>query len=124
MNIFTEKNNKVYLSGKVVTKADFSHEVYGESFYEMTLAVERLSGQEDKLPITVSERLLKDKNVGVGSVITVAGWYWSSFRILLHRSIPMLFRASLRCSPSMTSTFCWASRWDVPNVRMILQNSC
>ena len=55
MNIFTEKNNKVYLSGKVVTKADFSHEVYGESFYEMTLAVERLSRQEDKLPITVSE---------------------------------------------------------------------
>ncbi|HCY52282.1 MAG TPA: single-stranded DNA-binding protein [Clostridiales bacterium] len=90
MNIFTEKNNKVYLSGKVVTKADFSHEVYGESFYEMTLAVERLSGQEDKLPITVSERLLKDKNVGVGSVITVAGQFRSYNKLVDGKSKLML----------------------------------
>lgn len=62
MNYFTEKNNKVYLSGVVVGDAEFSHEVYGEGFYEMKVSVPRLSGQEDILPVTVSERLIADKN--------------------------------------------------------------
>ena len=35
MNILAEKNNKVFISGEIVTEAVFSHEVYGEGVYEM-----------------------------------------------------------------------------------------
>jgi len=36
----------------------YSHSLYGEAFYSCTLSVPRLSGVEDLLPVTVSERLL------------------------------------------------------------------
>lgn len=39
-----EKNNRVYLNGEIVSEAAFSHEVYGEGFYEMSVLVKRLSG--------------------------------------------------------------------------------
>ena len=58
MNYLTEKNNRVYVCGKIVTDATFSHEVFGEGFYEFLIAVPRLSGQSDILPVTVSERLM------------------------------------------------------------------
>ena len=29
----TEKNNKVFIMGEIVSDAVFSHEVYGEGFY-------------------------------------------------------------------------------------------
>lgn len=32
-------NNKVFLSGKVITNPVFTHEVMGEGFYEVMLAV-------------------------------------------------------------------------------------
>ena len=54
MNNLTEKNNRVFISGEIVTDAEFSHEVYGEGFYEMNVLVKRLSGQGDVLPVTVS----------------------------------------------------------------------
>ena len=50
MNYFTEKNNKVYLSGVVVGDAEFSHEVYGEGFYEMKVSVPRLRGRRIFFP--------------------------------------------------------------------------
>ena len=30
-----EKNNKVFIKGEIVSEAKFSHEVYGEGFYEL-----------------------------------------------------------------------------------------
>ena len=54
------ENNKVYLSGIVSTEPVFSHEVMGEGFYDFTLDVQRLSGQYDKIPLTISERLMGD----------------------------------------------------------------
>ena len=59
MNYSAEKNNKVYIMGEIVSDAVFSHEVYGEGFYEFFVRVMRLSGQADILPITVSERLIQ-----------------------------------------------------------------
>ena len=59
MNYATEKNNKVYVMGEIVSDKTFSHEVYGEGFYEFFLKVMRLSGQADILPVTVSERLIE-----------------------------------------------------------------
>ncbi len=57
-NNITEKNNRVYVCGTIVSDATFSHEVFGEGFYEFFVEVVRLSGQADILPVTVSERLM------------------------------------------------------------------
>ena len=34
MDHAAEKNNRVFLMGEIVSEATFSHEVYGEGFYE------------------------------------------------------------------------------------------
>lgn len=69
-------NNSVILAGEVIEGPKFSHEIYGEKFYEVTLAVKRLSGMEDFLPVSVSERLLADNFHG-GSKLTVCGQFRS-----------------------------------------------
>ena len=71
MNYVTEKNNKVYLKGEIVSDAAFSHEVYGEGFYEFFVSVPRLSGQRDELPVTVSERLMLGTDLTVGNKVTI-----------------------------------------------------
>lgn len=58
MNYLNEKNNRVYICGTIASDAVFSHEVFGEGFYEFYVEVTRLSGQADILPVTVSERLM------------------------------------------------------------------
>ena len=35
MNNLQENNNRVFISGEILTEAEFSHEVYGEGFYEI-----------------------------------------------------------------------------------------
>ena len=70
------QNNSVLLSGKVVGEPVFSHEVYGEKFFEVTLAVKRLSGMEDMLPISISEHLLSDK-FHDGNLVAVSGQFRS-----------------------------------------------
>ncbi len=77
MNYLQEKNNKVFISGEILTEAEFSHEVYGEGFYEMNVLVKRLSGQGDILPVTVSERLIADKNLKVGVTVNALGQFRS-----------------------------------------------
>lgn len=77
MNYEQLLNNKVYLSGKIITEPVFSHEVMGEGFYEITLAVKRLSDQVDEVPLTISERLLVGSATAVGSEIAVIGQFRS-----------------------------------------------
>lgn len=76
MNYSTEKNNKVYIYGEIVSEAVFSHEVYGEGFYEFFVRVMRLSGQADILPVTVSERIMTDE-MKVGGYICALGQFRS-----------------------------------------------
>lgn len=66
-------NNKIYLEGKVASKLEFSHEMYGEGFYTFHLEVERLSSTKDTLFVTVSERLISGMNIEVGTQIIVEG---------------------------------------------------
>ena len=54
------ENNNLTLVGKVTSEKRFSHEIYGESFYSFDLQIPRLSGSEDIIPVTVSERLIND----------------------------------------------------------------
>lgn len=89
MNYNAEKNNKVYLFGEVVSEAVFSHEVFGEGFYEMYVKVPRLSGQADVLPVTVSERLIT-QSMPVGSPFCALGQFRSYNKLEGGRSRLML----------------------------------
>lgn len=86
----TERNNKVFISGEILTKAEFSHEVYGEGFYEMSVLVKRLSGQGDVLPVTVSERLIENSNLKVGVTINAIGQFRSYNKLVDGKSKLML----------------------------------
>lgn len=59
-----ETNNKVIFIGTVCSPLQLSHRVYAESFYSFDLAVERLSGSYDTLPVIVSQRLISDLSEG------------------------------------------------------------
>lgn len=90
MNNILEKNNKVFISGEIVSNAEFSHEVYGEGFYEMNVLVKRLSGQGDVLPVTVSERLISDKDLKIGVTINALGQFRSYNKLVDGKSKLML----------------------------------
>lgn len=71
------ENNMVTISGKIVSEAVFSHEVYGEGFYCFTLEVPRLSECTDKINVTVSERLISKESLQIGKLIEVEGQFRS-----------------------------------------------
>ena len=86
----TEKNNKVFIMGEIVSEATFSHEVYGEGFYDLKVKVMRLSGQADILPVTVSERLISERDLKVGSTLCAVGQFRSYNKLENGRSRLML----------------------------------
>ena len=71
------ENNYLTLVGKVTGEKKFSHEIYGERFYVFNLEVERLSGNADIIPITVSERLATDEMLTAGKSLLVKGQFRS-----------------------------------------------
>lgn len=73
---YTE-NNYLVLIGNIVSDKTFSHEIYGESFYLFNLEVPRLSGNEDIIPITISERLIANFDLSVGKKVVVEGQFRS-----------------------------------------------
>ena len=73
----TTENNSVTIVGKVVSKLEFSHEVYGEGFYNFMLDVPRLSDVNDILPITISERLIQNIQFEQGASFEVEGQFRS-----------------------------------------------
>ena len=77
MNTNYLENNHLVLVGKVTSEKRLSHEIYGEKFYIFDLAVPRLSGNADIIPITVSERLLSINDLKIDSKITVEGQFRS-----------------------------------------------
>ena len=83
------QNNSVTISGMVTSEPVYSHEIYGEKFYEVTLSVKRLSGMDDYLPISVSEHLLSDV-FHEGQMVTVAGQFRSYNKTVGDKSKLML----------------------------------
>ena len=65
--------NSIHLRGHVCQPLQFGHELFGEQFFVTTLRVPRLSGAEDFLPITLSERLLIDEPIAAGSILCLDG---------------------------------------------------
>ena len=72
-----EENNRLTLVGKVTSDKVFSHEIYGEKFYIFNLSVPRLSGSEDIIPITISERLLTNAELKINDKISIDGQFRS-----------------------------------------------
>jgi len=65
--------NDLQLTGRVATMPQVGHEAFGEIFYYLTLSVPRLSGAEDLLPVTISERLLEGMELTLGSMLSIEG---------------------------------------------------
>lgn len=55
------ENNQLILCGVIETAPVLDHEVFGENFYRMDVSVPRLSGAQDILPVTISERLMNSQ---------------------------------------------------------------
>ena len=71
------ENNKVTVIGVIASEFTFSHAVYGEGFYQVDLAVNRLSEQADIIPLLISERLI-DVNTDLrGCTIEATGQFRS-----------------------------------------------
>lgn len=90
MNYELMENNKVYLMGKVISKPLFSHEVFGEAFYELNLSVKRLSDHSDIIPITVSEKLLTGDDFAMDKEVCIKGQFRSYNKLVDGRSKLML----------------------------------
>ncbi len=71
------ENNKVTVIGQVVSDFTFSHEVFGEGFYMVDLAVNRLSDQEDIIPLMISERLVDVTRSYQGMTLEAEGQFRS-----------------------------------------------
>lgn len=70
-------NNTVALIGEIASGFTFNHEVFGEGFYSVDLAVTRLSEQVDIIPLIISERLLNADGISMGNTVEVVGQFRS-----------------------------------------------
>ena len=71
------ENNQVTIMGKVATEFSFSHEVFGEGFYMVEVAVSRLSNFSDYIPLMISERLIDTSQSYIGQKVYVTGQFRS-----------------------------------------------
>ena len=90
MNMEVKTNNRVFLSGIVFSQPQFSHELYGEGFYEFVLEVPRLSEQKDYVPVTISERLSGSVKLTRGEKISFYGQFRSFNKLVGEKSKLML----------------------------------
>ena len=68
-----DDTNVVYLRGELDENMEFSHEIFGEKFFNAKLKINRLSESYDILPLTVSERLLQDIDIKSNNKVNVIG---------------------------------------------------
>ena len=71
------ENNQVSIVGEIVSDFRYSHEVYGEGFYVVDVAVNRLSNFMDYIPLMISERLIDVNQSYIGQTIYVLGQFRS-----------------------------------------------
>lgn len=68
-----DETNVVNLRGELDSELEFSHEIFGEKFYNTKVKINRLSSSEDILPITVSDRLLQDIDFENNKLVSIVG---------------------------------------------------
>ena len=71
------ENNQVSIVGEIVSDFRYSHEVYGEGFYMVDVAVSRLSNFADYIPVMVSERLIDVSQDMEGQYVYITGQFRS-----------------------------------------------
>ena len=71
------ENNQVSMMGEIVSEFRYSHEVFGEGFYMVDIAVNRLSNYADYIPLMISERLIDTEQDYIGQLIHVTGQFRS-----------------------------------------------
>lgn len=92
----------VTLVGKVAGEKEFSHEMYGEGFYNYKIEIPRLSDVSDQLPMTISERLLFDSKLNTGDTVKVEGQLrsYNKFTDGNNRLVLTVFARDLEVLPS------------------------
>lgn len=98
-------NNQVKITGRVLGKAKYNHEIKGESFYIIDIEVERLSNVSDIIPIMISERLINLSLDYTGLYVKVEGQFRSYNKREEYTSNLKLFVFTneiefLECAPS------------------------
>ena len=71
------ENNQVSIVGEIISDFQYSHEVYGEGFYMVEVAVSRLSNFSDYIPLMISERLIDTSQSYKGQKVYVTGQFRS-----------------------------------------------
>lgn len=71
------ENNQVTVMGEIVSDFSFSHEIFGEGFYMVDMAVKRLSESYDVIPLMVSERLIDVNGDYKGMYVCINGQFRS-----------------------------------------------
>ena len=71
------ENNQVPIVGEIISDFQYSHEVYGEGFYMVEVAVSRLSNFSDYIPLMISERLIDTSQSYIGQKVYVTGQFRS-----------------------------------------------
>ncbi len=71
------ENNQVSIVGEIISDFQYSHEVYGEGFYMVEVAVSRLSNFSDYIPLMISERLIDTSQSYIGQKVYVIGQFRS-----------------------------------------------
>ncbi|NLJ57814.1 MAG: single-stranded DNA-binding protein [Tissierellia bacterium] len=77
MNDKQMQSNYIKIVGKIHSNLEYSHEVFGEKFFEFFIEVPRLSSTKDILPVIISERLINDINMDLGNHIVIEGQFRS-----------------------------------------------
>ena len=71
------ENNQVTVMGEVISGFTFSHDIFGEGFYMMSVSCKRLSESYDVIPVMVSERLLDVSRDYMGELVCIHGQFRS-----------------------------------------------
>jgi len=73
MVVMKGDTNIVNLCGELEDNLEFSHEIFGEKFYNAKIKINRLSDSSDILPMTVSERLIQELDFEKNKHVNVIG---------------------------------------------------
>ncbi len=77
MNDKQMQSNNIRIVGTINSYLEFSHEVFGEKFYEFYIEVPRLSETRDLLPVIISERIIDDIDMSIGNYVVIDGQFRS-----------------------------------------------
>ncbi|MGN1033049.1 MAG: single-stranded DNA-binding protein [Intestinibacter sp.] len=73
MVVMKGDTNIVNLSGELEDNLEFSHEIFGEKFFNTKIKINRLSDCSDILPMTISERLIQELDFENNKRVNVIG---------------------------------------------------